>query len=363
MPQHILVVLGDAGATDYFLAAREELMKKYSLRIVADPKGAAAEKLAKNGVAHVISARLPDVLLRDVSLVLCGTAGKAQELWKHATKAARCAGVPCAWFGDFFGSGCETAMKDFTPDRVTFFDESSMRQFLKQRPSFNTKGAVRIVGNPSYDAVATFDVQKHRVEARERIVIQDGETLVVYSASSLTQFDIMESMRALVPWVRRNAFLLGVSFHPADEKSAAEEVSKIRRYLQEEYGAGYVGLQDVRGLPLAAAADVFVTDYSTEGIRSALLGVPTAFLLLPSVAKYQESRGGTHPFFPILDGLGGEPAAMGVFAHDDCYRLLSLLLKKETPKALSCARMQPRFRTLADGEATRRFLDFVHSCI
>lgn len=361
MPEHVVVILGDAGATDYFLAAYPTLSKKYALDIVADPAGAAADKLSKSGVPHISLPALSESFLKGASLVLCGTAGKAQGLWKHTSVLAQSAGIPCAWFCDFFGSGCEAAVKDISPDHIAFFDASSREQFLAERPLF--RGRMNIVGNPSYDMIAKFDTYAHRVEVRERLGVKSAAKLVVYSASSLKQFDLMESMRVLVSWAREIDVLVGVSFHPADEKSASAEVAQVKEYLARKLGPSLIDLQNVRGLPLAAAADVFITDYSTEGVRACLMGTPTAFLLLPSAAKYQQSRGGAYPFFPILDCSKGKLAALGIYASSDAPKLSSLLLTEAAKAEVRSALQQLRFRTLADGKATRRFVEFVDSCM
>lgn len=352
MQKRILLALGDKGSYEYIRSCLPSLARTYGLSIVADPDGAAITDLEAAGIRFLAWDGGP-LDTAGVSLILCGTCGKAQKLWRAATLAGQEARIPVAWFGDFFGSGAEPALADLSPDAFAAFDQSSVRRFLDRRPAFRT-GRIEVVGNPAFDELPA--IVKTRMDTRKRLGLSSRDTFVRYAASSLKQFDLAETLTRVAGWVERSRLRFAVGFHPADEKSAAEDVHRLRSMLRSRLGSLLVDTKDAPGIRLSAAADLVVTDYSTEGVKSALMGVPTVFVMLDSARAYQRSRGGTEPFFPILEK--GSGVALPIFSVREFARLDAALVpmyRDDQKKALR----DPRFSPLSDGKAGERFTRFV----
>jgi hypothetical protein len=298
MPKkRVVVAIGDAGSAEYLLPAYRALINDFDINLYADPKGAGGNVLKKAGIPleWCESAELD---LGQPSLVLCGTAGKAQRLWRDFTLGCR-RDVPIAWFGDFYNSGCEEAMRGLSPDYMAAFDESSAAAFMKVHPTFPATH-LAVVGNPAYDTHAMFNLAEVRTHTREALKIGD-EKFVIYSASSFKQFKLAEVVGTLIPWVKRRGYRFAMRFHPADAQSEPETVGRVKVSIKETLGKALVDIGDLGGLVLAASADLFVTDYSTEGVKASLAGVPTAFIMFESARAYQRSRGLKAPYFSVLD--------------------------------------------------------------
>ncbi len=358
----IVAVVGDAGSAEYLLPVLPKLREFCCVEFYVDPAGAAKKAVESAGEPYVACPpdKAKDYIefgLDKPDLVLCGTAGKAQQAWRAATLAAQKYGVRVAWFGDFFGSGCESALEGLSPDYMLLFDHSSKEQFLAMRPSYSGKALV--VGNPAYDKIATFDRYAVFDKTRASLNITDTDHFVVYSASSMKQFKLEEeSLTTLVPWALGRKVHLAVAFHPADDPA---EVQRLKGWLREKLGEQFVDHRGLRGLELLSAADLVITDYSTEGVKSAVLGIPTCFLMLDSVQKYQESRGMHRPYFPILDYREQAAMAKVVFSQSELSRLDDTLALDRVKTSLQEARKQPRFSSFCDGKGGERFVSSIKS--
>lgn len=356
MRKRILLTLGDMGSFNYVLPVIDVLRKRYDLKILVDAKGA-----AKDPVMRACADLRPTiwngelVSTSNFDLVLCGTCGKAQTLWRAATVAAHQAGTMVAWFGDFFGSGSESPLKDISPDFMALFDESSAVQFMKRRPGFERE-YTKVVGNPAFDALAHFPRPKERNRVRSLLKLTHADRFVYYSASSMKQFDLPQTLSFLTEWARARGYRFGAGFHPADD---ANVVASLKQGVMDSLGPLFVETRAHTGLPLASSADAFITDYSTTGVEAALLGVPTAFVMFESAQAYQRERGGEYPFFPILKA---DALALGVWSPADRHKLDRMFLPEHVA-ALADARRAPAFHVLTDGRAKQRFLEFLEGML
>jgi hypothetical protein len=352
------------GSWNYFAPILPKLTEEYDLRILADPEGMALGMVQKSGYAFEI-ADATDLDPTDVSLVLSGTGDKATRLWRNATIAAQAGNVPCAWFGDFYASGCEACMRDLTPDFAAFFDPLTRDRFVDGRPEFRDRRNAVTLGNPSFDPIASFDVASARVRTRATLGLKETHGFVLCVASSFKQVDFEgESLAVLLPWLRNNDDFFACRFHPADKAAAPERVERISRVLKAALGERLIDTSALNGLELAAGADLVVTDYSTEGVKSCLAGIPTAFLMLESARKYQrEQKGGTLPFFSILkEQPYGVSPAIGVWAPDEGDKL-NWAWKPSWVAKMKQALEQNSVRILADGKAGHRVLKFISDIV
>lgn len=362
----IVIAVGDMGAWQYFQPVLSKLQELYDVIILADPKGAALGELQKTGVSHTETSGNGGFDLTDVSAVLCGTAGKAFELWRNVTMIAKDMGVPVVWFGDFYASGFETKVADLSPDFMATFDDTTRTRFLEMRPGFNTN-RVQALGNPSFDPIATLNVPAMRARTRAALGLKDNETFVLYSGSSFKQFSLeKESLDPLVRWVAgQGGVRFAFRFHPADVKNEPLEVNRLSKRLVDEVGAQLVNTGELKDLELAAGTDLLVTDYSTEGVRPALAGIKTVFLMLPSAQEYMhKNKGGAFPFFSVLekDEQGRAPAL--VVATDlEVEAILDRALLPETAAQMQEALKDPRYQALRDGKAGERVIAFIKEIV
>jgi hypothetical protein len=368
----VIVAVGDEGARQYFDVIYSELQGQYDVLLLADPKGAAIKALKDRGIAHKASDGLTyeedgkqvEVDLTGVAAVLCGTAGKAFDLWRNITEKALAAGVQVAWFGDFYASGCEPQVADLAPNYMAFFDDSTMARFLVERPNFDPSRA-RAIGNPAFDEIARFDPERARQYMRMGFGMNYySPGFMFYSASSMSQFNLKgESLDNLVPYAKEQKWKFGMRLHPADAKNSPEKVAECMNYVNGELGGQVVNVGDLRGLPLYAAADVLVTDYSTEGVKACLAGIPTVFLMLESSQDYmRKNKGGDVPFFSILEGSDGESPALGVFDIKDLNLQMSRIIEWSNSDVLDRLK-QPRYQILRDGKAGERALAFIKEIV
>lgn len=357
-----MVALGDQGSVDYLQSTFDRLQAVFDIRIYADPSGKAKDGLAKLGIAHTVSDG-SSIDLVGVDAVLCGTAEKAFGLWRAVHAKAREAEVHIAWFGDFYGSGCGEQVADLAPDFVAVFDDTTRQSFLKLRQGFNPN-CVWVVGNPSFDMLADFDVQAARAKMRRSLGLKKGEFFVLDTASSLEQFLLKEeSLDKLVPWVRGRGVSFAVCFHPADVKKHEVTIAGWNKWMRSVLGLRFVDIGEHRGLPLIAAADMVVTDWSTEGVKSCLLGIPTGFIMLRTAQEYLWKRKLQPGSFSILQDLPDSPApAISVTNMDDMYRLDYGFAPPDRAD-LARALQHKRFEPLRDGKAGARFLGFVREMV
>lgn len=352
----VLLALGDAGSAQYIAAVLPRLQELFTIEVACDTKGAAQSVLERDTPLAPLSG---PIQMRDYNLVLCGTAGKAQATWRWMTENARTHGVPCLWFGDFFGSGSEADVRDLDPDWMALFDETSKQRFQALHPSVPEE-RLAVIGNPSFDAYVG-EFAEERQGLRSKLGISEGERLVAYAASSFKQFDLQQSLDALLPWVRERGMKFSLTFHPADMVADSGRVANIREHVRASLASPerFVDTHRMASGDVSLAADMVVTDYSTEGVRAAVMGVPTVFFMPHrgpgSAQAYQESRGGERPFFPILEQGG---PATGIFTVEDVPSL-GTAIPRLYRGTIRESWNDSRFRMLADGRASQRFLELI----
>ena len=359
MEKRVAVLFGDVGTVDCIgEPVRHLIAEGLQIEVFLDPKGAGKKHLTRLGISFTEATKI------DVSryaLVISGTNGKAQTLWKNASAAALEAGKPVIWCGDFYMSGCEVAVRDLVPTWLTVLDESGSKLALRARPDLDPERVVAL-GNASYDDIAEYGKNRAAVcvQMRSRLNLPSDARIVYFAASSSNQFDKTEmeaTIDALVGSVKHlfpPAYILG-SFHPADPEK--DELEGMMRDLLDRADIGHtIGERIMSGVPDYVGADAVVVQYSTEGVKSSLL-VPTAFVLLPSMREYQRARGGRWPFFPQI----AHGAAEAVWHVDAFDSTLERMLEGEPDyyKARQEACVE-HFRWLMDGGSAERLKLFLH---
>ncbi|KKW18866.1 MAG: hypothetical protein UY60_C0002G0043 [Parcubacteria group bacterium GW2011_GWB1_50_9] len=362
MEKKAAVCFGDLGTVECIGEPVSQLISEGLLiEVFLDPKGAGKKHLTRLGIPFI---EATEIDVSRYALVISGTNGKAQTLWKNASAAALKAGKPVIWCGDFYMSGCEAAVRDLVPTWLTTLDESGRKLALRARPDLGPDSVVAL-GNASYDDIAEYG--KNRVaicaQMRSRLNLPSDARIVYFAASSSNQFDKTEmeaTIDALVGSVKHlfpPAYILG-SFHPADPEK--DELEGMMRDLLDRADIGHtIGERVMSGVPDFVGADVAVVQYSTEGVKSSLI-IPTAFVLLPSMRYYQRTRGGRWPFFPQI-AVGAAEAVWHVDAFDST---LERMFEGEdgyfTAMGEACAE---HFSGLMDGCSTNRLKMFLKAQI
>ena len=362
MRKKAAVLFGDVGTVECFGEPVRQLIDEgLPIEVYLDPKGAGKKYLTRLGIPFN---EATEIDVAKYGIVISGTNGKAQTLWKNASSAALKAKKPVIWCGDFYMSGCEAAVRDLVPTWLTVLDESARKLVLRARPDLDDDGVIAL-GNASYDDVAEYGKNRAAicVQMRSRLDLPSNARIVYFAASASNQFDKTEmesTIDALVGSVKHlfpPAYILG-SFHPADPEK--DELEGMMRDLLDRADIGHtIGERVMSGVPDFVGADVAVVQYSTEGVKSSLI-IPTAFVLLPSMRYYQRTRGGRWPFFPQI-AVGAAEAVWHVDAFDST---LERMFEGEdgyfTAMGEACAE---HFSGLMDGCSTNRLKMFLKAQI
>ncbi|MBI3627221.1 MAG: hypothetical protein HY220_00515 [Candidatus Sungbacteria bacterium] len=363
MPKKVVFCLGDGGNGEYYLALRPHLEAAgVEHEVLMDPKGAAKVLLEKRGIPFRLTEGKEDIDCKQYDHVLVGSGNKARDLIRNATENAQKAGVRVTWFCDIPHSGCEEAFRDLVPSSMAVFDGLTRDRLLKMKSALD-ESKIFVIGNPAFDNLPT--LKKNHAVLRAAIFSSTGlrdlqDQLVVYFGSSSAQFDLVgESLEPQIEWVQKNPRVkYYCATHPADLKK--DEVTALVATLGSQLITERFSNDD-----LTVAADMVVTDYSTLGIQSCLIGTPTVFLMGPSAQAYQEKeRGAKYPVFPVLDLARGfiyqgksYTPALGVWNIARITEALDkVLLDPDQWRLMRLAAQLPEFERMADGHAGERFI-------
>lgn len=362
MRKKAAVCFGDVGTVECIGEPVSQLLAEgLPIEVYLDPKGAGKKNLVRLGVPFT---EATEIDVDQYDLVISGTNGKAQTLWVNATKAALERNVPVIWCGDFYLSGCEAAVRDLVPTWLTTLDEPARKLALRARLDLDSDRVIAL-GNASYDDIVEYikNCGAIRAEMRRRLNCPSDAKIVYFAASASNQFDKAEmdaTIHALAASVRNFApppYVIA-SFHPADP--AKDELEALARNLLEKADVPHmIGERVIPGVPNYVGADAALVQYSTEGVKSSLI-VPTAFVLLSSMRKYQRTRGATWPFFPQI----AHGAAEAVWHVDAFDSTLERMLGDEDDyfTALHEA-SQEHFSWLVDGCSANRLKMFLKAQI
>lgn len=363
--KRIAAIFADIGTFDCLYPVVKILQNTQEVTLFVDPEGTAKKAFTQFGISAV---ETTEVDVNNFDLVLCGTNGKALTLQRNITLAVneeqKKRPLEIVWCGDFYLSGCEKKMRDLTPDWLTQIDESARDLAVELRPDIPPERIVTL-GNPSFDRIVS--ILKEREKLREKVRgilgLDTSQKLVLFSASASNQFETHEMEKTLddiFSYCRNNrSIFLVYSFHPADPHKtkwqnfvsnfAPETSTLIKDRITED------SLVDM------AAADAVIVQYSTEGVKASLM-VPTAFVLLPSMRAYQNTRGGSwkHKFFPQIKHWTAE----SIWDDREIAPALDRMLYGEPDyyEALEDAR-EKHFHFLRDGRSTERFINFVEQLL
>ncbi len=293
--------------------------------ILASPTGLASKVFTNSGQKFSISPNIPDGIEgSSVTKVVCGTSAKDSILQINATRWAKDNRVPVIWVEDFYlTSCCKPDILSIEPDHICTLNDSAKSMILSKRPKFNPDN-IHVMGQPAFDGLVASLTQKARLKKalRNNLGIPDGLSLVSFFASSGESIDMFETLIPLVSaldfWAKSLPISLCVRFHPAEPQK-----EEYHRYVSRNYcGPLIYGSSIFKESEMIMASDLVIVQHSTVGVLSVLLGVRTMFVLLPSVACYQESRGNMHPYFPEIS----KNAALGTFKagelKEDIFRML-----------------------------------------
>lgn len=350
----ICFCIGDVGAVNALVPVIRLLQeKRVLLEVYADPAGKGKKVLTDSGIKFKETFEFSD--MDKCQLIVCGTNGKACDLQINATKFGKEHKIPVIWVEDFYLTSCNELVRNLHPDWICVMDEPAKKLVRRVRPQYASEW-IRVLGQPAFDELYHLveKREKRRDSIRSSLKVSENQKLVVFSASSGKQMDMIETLNPLLFILRqRSDIIFAPRFHPADPDKDIYTDCCRSHFLHGRI----IDTRDENENWLALASDLFIVQYSTGGVKSALMGVPTLFVLLSTSQKYQESRGAVHPYFPTIE-FG---AALGVFQAQDLEQVINDLLDNEDcQNKLSEARKQ-HFQL--DGKATQRVSDFILSFV
>ena len=213
------------------------------------------------------------------------------------------------------------------------------------RQAFRWDGEVLEIGYPRNDVLSAPDREQRRARVRERLVIPDGATAVLYTPTF--RDDALFAERS---------FELGLDADAFAGALGADHVLLLRLHYmitEELPPVDDPAVRDVSLEPevseLYLAADVLVTDYSSTMFDFAVTGRPMAFLTYDLVDFQHRLRG----FYFDLAGEAPGPLV------ETTAELIDVLRDPEGTRARYAeryARFRERYCHLEDGHATQRVL-------
>jgi len=193
--------------------------------------------------------------------------------------------------------------------------------------------AIKVTGQPAFDAKASLTLR--RDEVRGKLGLNEAERLILYAGQ------VTPDNPQTLDWVVSNlqdGDRLVFSRHPRDERAYDSILSK----------AGYRELKTtLKTDEVMHGADIHVTHFSTTGMDSVLLGIPSINLMLDKDETEVRKLAGGYPL--AVMGLSYE--ANDVASYKKALEI--------APSTRSGLRERAREALKIDGKATQRVTDLV----
>lgn len=192
------------------------------------------------------------------------------------------------------------------PDRLFVLSDVAARQEAQFVPEL--EGRMEVMGNPDFDALSEINVPKVRTEVRRQLGIGDDIKMVAYmatkdkSATGLADL-VVKGLRAL----SRDDWRLALRIHPqewGDPEIRAvyeEMLAPIKdRVIETMEGVNKLPTDKIR-----LAADLNITDTSTEGEHSVRSGIQTLHVRIKEIMHRRSDWEDVLPPVPsvVLNGF------------------------------------------------------------
>jgi hypothetical protein len=288
----------------------------------------------------------PDLILTDTS---------ASERGLETFAAATFTDTPIVLVEDYYTTANNylARLRDMHPPHmpayVCVMDEAARDIIVRQFPEIADR--VVVTGQPAFDRFAAEDVPAMRDKARKVMGLPD-QILITYMGSP----NQLTEMQTIAPFieeaVRKSGKEVMFNFrrHPRDN-------TPMERYI-EAFATKGVSVIDTSLWPtdtVAAASDVIMTNWSTEGVHAAFRRIPVLYVNDDSVRK--PPTGITYPLPPVVLGAG-----LSARSISDIPSLLGSLLDAQSPTVIEMQNaMRQHYKT--DGGNAARVAEIVRRAL
>lgn len=377
--EEILVGARMQGAINSLLPVVRELLKKgYPISFLADQP---AEKTLRAEFPDLVEQKidpLSAVAERDPGLILSGVSiagGPGIEFYlateSKGDKKRGVKNIPTVWVEDYWKGSirCQDTYNVF-PDVVCTFDEASKDKDIKHLKENADKGGQEmlentkfiVTGSPAFDELAS-ETKRQREEARVKLHIADDEVLVTYMGGKPPSD--LKNLEALIGGLNQIDFgdkkiKFAARIHPAILGTGP--LSKYRDSYSEllsKFRSGVVieTMNVCTTTEVRQAADLVVSDFSTEGIKAVFRNKLALFMLFPDLGAKDLEKAIGERTLPIIES----GASVGVTRPEELAQSLRDLILD--PKRREQILKNQRKHHKLDGKNTERVIKVIEDLL
>lgn len=339
----ILMVSGDMGGFNIQFPVYQKLRElgvDVEVVVDSDERALAGKKWADKGVKFHAPRRATDLLpfVENSGVVFVCSCATCFEKERLAVRYGNMNEKITVVGADMWPNHWRPGWRKVMPDFWTAIDEAHQRDILSRRPHLK-KSQVPILGQPAFEPLVDLMENRDKVrdELRNKLEINDNERVLLFWSLGDSRERCNDAVASLLSAIAQYWNM----FYFARPVLIPRLHGKLKKVVSEEYFeflhetiASFAKIHGVRVVradsedteKLNFVADLVMTQWSTEGIKSAIAGIPTLNVLLDSHRKYlKEELEQPHPYLPTIEhGL-----ARLVTVADDLPRALNNELKKE----------------------------------
>lgn len=254
-----------------------------------------------------------------------------------------------------------------SPDYLLVLNEQARVDDIEIYPNINPQNILTI-GNPAFDRYAQEGGEIKREETRRQLGVEDDEMLVVVSGQlpPVATYVAERVVSALNIAKTSKKIVLLYAHHPRllnDQERYGEDLDAINASILGFKGRIIERPDSVIGSAdnIGYAADLLVSSHSTEGIASMYRGVPALYVGIPKNGKFSDDHKEAYPHGkkPLPVEVGAAFWIDGDSSIEEAGGILKEATEDSKKRNENVLRGREEF--LADGKATRRFVDVIES--
>lgn len=365
----ILVFSGDMGGANVEIPIYLEFKARgVSPTVVtdADLRSKAGSKWDKKGIPFTPMSpgqELEDLIM-SADIVLAGNCATANDTEIAAVEYANKHGKLSVVIPDSWTSHSRPNWLEVNPSYWIAIDKSYQEDFLSHRMDW-TKDRVPVLGHPGFDNLVGLMENSGQIrrELRDRLEIGNHEKVLLHWTPGENRdfctagfVGLLETIGIFRQLVGKRAVLIP-RLHGKMKTSISEDYYNTWHEAIAEtcknWGVRLVRADDkdidVDGLNLAA--DIVTTQWSTQGVTSAIMGVPTVNVLLNTHRKFLENMGKEEPYLPTLYNNVSEP----------CYEIykLGMAIRWALDTRMAAARRKNAKKMMPKGDSAKSIAEFL----
>lgn len=211
---------------------------------------------------------------------------------------------PTVALQDFWGARLWTDWHDilYRPDYLTVNDPVGRSIVIHAWPDM-VESQIPITGFPALDRYAGYDSVAANREVHDRLDLSEGMPIVLFGGQVKGTGQVLQELVDCLNEMGRDIYFIP-RMHPRMEQDSPADIQLWERAL-ESFTGGTI-IRDTSAFPkiqpLAAAASVTLSMFSTCLIEAACLGRPNIAMLYPEqgARKFREDNGGVMNEFPLV---------------------------------------------------------------